>query len=105
MDRLRMTVHKDDPESLEIWKTITDKVEILGDKDNFWEMSDTGPCGPCTEIHYDKLEIWNLVFMQYDRQEAPAWTTAPELLKSRSSACATGPSDRSLSGFSQRSGR
>ena len=88
-DRLRITVYKDDDEALEIWKkqgVRPDWIEKLGEKDNFWAMGDTGPCGPCTEIHYDWgdkysnanspgtdasgkrfLEIWNLVFMQFNR--------------------------------------
>jgi alanyl-tRNA synthetase len=71
---------------LEIAKLPADRVLPLGEKDNFWAMGDSGPCGPCTEIHYDLepsrgpvctllqddgryMEIWNLVFMQYDRQD------------------------------------
>ena len=87
--RLWVTVYKDDSESEQLWKEITDispdRVLKFGDKDNFWEMGDTGPCGPCTEIHYfvgddpseqnssgvnsEDLyrEIWNLVFIQYNR--------------------------------------
>ncbi|GIW81535.1 MAG: alanine--tRNA ligase [Gemmatales bacterium] len=79
-----------DNEAFEIWKTVTDidpaHIHWGSKKDNFWEMGDTGPCGPCTEIHYDKtldksgaslvnagrhdvIEIWNLVFIQYNRGE------------------------------------
>ena len=90
-DRLWVTVYKDDDESEILWKKLTDidhtRVLKFGDKDNFWEMGETGPCGPCTEIHYfigdnvkeqsadgvnsDELyrEIWNLVFIQYNRQK------------------------------------
>ncbi|HSD62574.1 MAG TPA: alanine--tRNA ligase [Ignavibacteriaceae bacterium] len=88
--RLWATVFKSDDEAYEFWKTRTDiKPEHIlkfGEKDNFWEMGDTGPCGPCSEIHinlsddYDNpdyvnagspecIEIWNLVFIQYDRDE------------------------------------
>ncbi|RLA98975.1 MAG: alanine--tRNA ligase, partial [Deltaproteobacteria bacterium] len=92
-ERLWVTVYKDDDEAHDIWK---DKIGVrperivrLGEKDNFWSMGDTGPCGPCSEIIYDQgpgvgcgrpecniececdrfLEIWNLVFMQYNRDE------------------------------------
>ncbi len=87
-DRLYATVYKDDEESLELWKQVTDidHAHILkfGDKDNFWEMGESGPCGPCSEIHIDLtpdasggplvnagdhrvIELWNLVFIQYNR--------------------------------------
>ena len=88
--RLWATVYRTDDEAAEIWRTSTsiDPTHILrfGEKDNFWEMGDTGPCGPCSEIHYDctpggnatadmvnagtpdVIEIWNLVFMQYNRK-------------------------------------
>lgn len=87
--RLWVTVYKDDDEAFEIWKNNTDVIpsHILkfDEKDNFWEMGDTGPCGPCSEIHYDftengckpedvnsgiddVMEIWNLVFIQYNRK-------------------------------------
>ena len=87
--RLWVTVYKDDQESEELWKSLTDikheRVLKCSEKDNFWEMGETGPCGPCTEIHYfvgDNVseqnsngvnnedlyrEIWNLVFIQYNR--------------------------------------
>ena len=95
----RSTVYQDDDEAFDLWKKIAglpeDRIVRLGDKDNFWQMGDTGPCGPCSEIFYDHgdkywggppgapeedgdrfLEIWNLVFMQFDqarrRQRAPA---------------------------------
>ncbi len=94
-EKLFATVHYEDEESFELWKKVTDidKAHIFkfGDKDNFWEMADTGPCGPCSEIHYDRgiehcsqkddpkhhcelngscgrfVEIWNLVFIQFNR--------------------------------------
>jgi len=96
-DRLWATVHDSDDEAAELWPAVTgipaERVLRLGDKDNFWQMGDTGPCGPCSEIHYDMrpsdsprdlsaeqfntlgeadqfMEIWNLVFMQYQRSEA-----------------------------------
>ncbi len=86
--RLYATVYQDDDESYEIWKKYLPESQIqrFGKKDNFWEMGETGPCGPCSEIHYDKtadfsgadkvnagspdvIEIWNLVFIQYNRTE------------------------------------
>jgi len=97
-DRLWVTVFKDDDEAADIWiKEIgvaPDRLTRMGEKSNFWAMGDTGPCGPCTEIFYDHgahipggppgspnedgdryVEIWNLVFMQYDR--APDGTLTP----------------------------
>ena len=90
-DRLWVTIFKDDDETGDLWKKHTDiqhdRVLKFGHKDNFWEMGDVGPCGPCTEIHYytgDDLdnqnaggvnvlaeyrEIWNLVFIQYNRDQ------------------------------------
>ncbi len=82
---LWITVYKNDDEAFEIWeKKIgipAERIVRLGDKDNFWQMGETGPCGPCSEIHFDRgesfgpadvegnakrfVEVWNLVFMQY----------------------------------------
>ncbi|MBV1884540.1 MAG: alanine--tRNA ligase [Pseudomonadales bacterium] len=90
-DKLWVTVYKDDSEAENIWlnemKISPDRFSRLGEADNFWSMGDTGPCGPCTEIFYDHgpavaggppgspeedgdryIEIWNLVFMQFNRQ-------------------------------------
>ncbi len=90
-DKLYITIYKDDDEAFELWQKVAgvapERIYRLGEKDNFWSMGDTGPCGPCSEIHYDQgedmacgpncgigtcdcdrfLEIWNLVFMQYDQ--------------------------------------
>ncbi len=88
IDKLWVTVHENDDEALNIWSKYinTSRIIKFGDKDNFWAMGDTGACGPCSEIFYDQgeehfngpedkmggdgdrfLEIWNLVFMQYER--------------------------------------
>ncbi len=95
-DRIWATVHHSDDEAFELWSDLTplpaSRIRRLGDKDNFWQMGDTGPCGPCSELHYDLreetvdtisdaefeaageadrfMEIWNLVFMQFDRDAA-----------------------------------
>ena len=90
IDKLWVTVHDSDDEAEELWKKhiAADRIMRLGDADNFWSMGDTGPCGPCSEIFYDQgaeefsgpedymggegdrfLEIWNLVFMQYEVKE------------------------------------
>ena len=94
-DRLFVTVYEDDDEAAAIWKRVSglpeDRIMRFGAKSNFWEMGDTGPCGPCSEIHFDKgdlatqaatfadpekgvngtndryIEIWNNVFMQFER--------------------------------------
>ena len=87
-DKLWVTIHDSDEEAFELWKEhiSEDRIKRFGDKDNFWSMGDTGPCGPCSEIFYDQgsehfnsdedclggdgdrfLEIWNLVFMQYEQ--------------------------------------
>jgi alanyl-tRNA synthetase len=84
--RLWATVYTDDDEAADLWAKHLPKERIarFGEKDNFWSMGDTGPCGPCSELHYDQgpsvpgdatpngagdrvMEIWNLVFMQFDR--------------------------------------
>jgi alanyl-tRNA synthetase len=88
VEKIWVTVHDSDDEAYDIWKKHIPESHIMrfGDKDNFWQMGDTGPCGPCSEIFYDQgaevfhseedvmggegdrfLEIWNLVFMQYER--------------------------------------
>lgn len=86
-NRLHATVFRSDDEAFEIWTKYLPKERIhrFDEKDNFWEMGDTGPCGPCSEIHYDMtkdlsggklvnagvpevIEIWNLVFIQYNRK-------------------------------------
>ncbi len=98
-DRLWATVHHTDDEALELWKSETDietsHILKFGDKDNFWEMGETGPCGPCSEIHIDLtengcipgdinagkenvIEIWNLVFIQYNRNENGELTPLPK---------------------------
>ena len=97
-DRLWITIHESDDEAGKIWEKFVPKNRIvkMGDKDNFWQMGDTGPCGPCSEIHYDQgeefnssedylggdgdrfLEIWNLVFMQYNRDENGKLTPLPK---------------------------
>jgi alanyl-tRNA synthetase len=97
-DRLWITVHDSDDEAEQIWHDAVgvpmERIQRLGDADNFWQMGDTGPCGPCSEIHIDRgptfgpdggplhdphgdrfMEFWNLVFMQYD--QAPDGTRTP----------------------------
>jgi alanyl-tRNA synthetase len=87
-DRLYATVFQDDDDAYELWRTVTDidpsHIQRHGKKDNFWEMGETGPCGPCSEVHIDLtadksggrlvnagsaqvIEIWNLVFIQFNR--------------------------------------
>ncbi|MDQ6999637.1 MAG: alanine--tRNA ligase [Mariprofundus sp.] len=100
-NRLFVTVFEDDDEAYDIWtKEIgvpLDKIARIGARDNFWSMGDTGPCGPCSEIFYDHgadvwggppgtpdeegdrfVEIWNLVFMQYNRDEDGVLTPLPK---------------------------
>ncbi|MBO85415.1 MAG: alanine--tRNA ligase [Deltaproteobacteria bacterium] len=89
LDKVWVTVHHSDDEAWDLWTrkfgVPEARMQRLGDKDNFWSMGDTGPCGPCTEIHYDLgpsmgdclkgpagesdryMEFWNLVFMQYEQ--------------------------------------
>ena len=93
-EKLFVSVYKDDDEAFNLWRDLTGlsegKILRRGEKDNFWQMGDTGPCGPCSEIHIDQgpavgcgkpecnpdcdcdrhLELWNLVFMQYNRDES-----------------------------------
>jgi alanyl-tRNA synthetase len=86
-ERMYITVFREDDEAAELWKKHIPENRIfrLDEKDNFWSMGDTGPCGPCAEIHWDFgegevteadfetdrfMEIWNLVFMQYNRDES-----------------------------------
>src|SRR5829696_6966227 len=106
-ERLRVTVHHTDDEARVYWREVSGlpdhRIYGLGDKDNFWQMGDTGPCGPCTEIYVDLewqpaqapvelpqaefeelaesgrfLEIWNLVFMQFDRSADGTLTPLPK---------------------------
>jgi alanyl-tRNA synthetase len=99
--QLHVTIYKDDDEAEAIWKKVlgagANPITRLGEKDNFWSMGDTGPCGPCSEIHIDQgdeipcpyancgpecdcdrfLELWNLVFMQFDRDASGKMTPLP----------------------------
>ncbi len=100
-EKLWVTVFEEDDEAAEIWlNTIgipPNRLSRIGAKDNFWQMGDTGPCGPCTEIFYDHgehiwggppgtpeedgdryIEIWNLVFMQYNRSQDGTMTPLPK---------------------------
>jgi alanyl-tRNA synthetase len=101
-DKLWATVYQDDDDAAALWPELTgipkDRVIRLGAKDNFWQMGDTGPCGPCSEIIIDQgaevgcgkpdcavgcdcdryLELWNLVFMQYNRDESGNLTPLPK---------------------------
>src|ERR1039458_5686644 len=102
-DKLYVTVFREDDEAEELWQKVTgipkSRIFRLDEKDNFWQMGETGPCGPCSEIHYDLgveaadpgregeafpsdaggrfVEIWNLVFMQFDRDAAGKLTPLP----------------------------
>ncbi|MDP2290167.1 MAG: alanine--tRNA ligase, partial [Actinomycetota bacterium] len=100
-DRLWITVHDSDDEAEAIWHEQVgvpmDRIQRLGDKDNFWQLGDTGPCGPCSEIHIDRgpafgpdggplhdahgdryMEFWNLVFMQYNQAPDGSRTLLPK---------------------------
>jgi alanyl-tRNA synthetase len=103
-ERLWVTVHHSDEEAAGLWREVAglpeERIFRLGDKDNFWQMGETGPCGPCSEIHFDLrveglgtdvtqaefealgemgefLELWNLVFMQFDRSADGTLTPLP----------------------------
>jgi alanyl-tRNA synthetase len=100
-DRLHVTIYKDDDEAFDLWRKVlgpnSNPIVRLGEKDNFWSMGDTGPCGPCSEIHIDQgedvgcgspdcapgcdcdrfLELWNLVFMQFERDASGKMTPLP----------------------------
>jgi alanyl-tRNA synthetase len=100
-DRIWVTVHTSDDEAEAIWHEQVgvpmDRIQRLGDKDNFWQMGDTGPCGPCSELHIDRgpafgppggplndphgdrfMEFWNLVFMQYNQASDGTRTLLPK---------------------------
>ncbi len=100
-DRLWITVHDSDDEAEAIWHEQVgvpmERIQRLGDKDNFWQMGETGPCGPCSEIHIDRgpefgpeggplhdphgdrfMEFWNLVFMQYNQAPDGSRTPLPK---------------------------
>ena len=100
-DKLTATIYEDDDEAMALWKKIAglpeDRIVRLGAKSNFWQMGDTGPCGPCSEIFYDHgdkywggppgspeedgdrfVEIWNLVFMQYEQAPDGSRTGLPK---------------------------
>src|SRR5512139_805228 len=102
-DRLYVTVFREDDEAEELWQKVANvpksRIFRLDEKDNFWQMGDTGPCGPCSEIHFDLgpgaaepgreheqfpldgggrfVEIWNLVFMQFDRSSEGVFSKLP----------------------------
>jgi len=99
IDKLWVTVHESDDEAEKLWQKHVplDRILRLGDADNFWSMGDTGACGPCSEIFYDQgaehfkgkedylggegdrfLEIWNLVFMQYEKSADGSMTPLPK---------------------------
>ena len=101
-ERLWATIYKDDDEACELWQKVAglpaDRIVRLGEEDNFWAMGDTGPCGPCSEIIIDQgpevgcgrptcdikcdcdryLELWNLVFMQFNRDASGTLTPLPK---------------------------
>jgi alanyl-tRNA synthetase len=100
-DRIWVTVHESDDEAEAIWHEVVgvpmERIQRLGDKDNYWQMGDTGPCGPCSELHIDRgpafgpdggplhdpagdrfMEFWNLVFMQFDQAADGTRTPLPK---------------------------
>lgn len=98
---LHVTIYTDDDDAEDLWKSVlginSNPIQRLGEKENFWSMGDSGPCGPCSEIHIDQgprlgcgapdcgpacecdrfLELWNLVFMQFDRDSSGKMTPLP----------------------------
>jgi len=102
-DKLYVTIFREDDQAEELWRKVAgfpkERIFRLDEKDNFWQMGETGPCGPCSEIHFDMgpeasekghehelfpsdaggrfVEIWNLVFMQFDRSEDGKLTPLP----------------------------
>ena len=100
-EKMWITIFQDDDEAFKLWKdkigVSEDRIIRMGEKDNFWAMGDTGPCGPCSELHIDQgedmscgpncgiglcdcdrfLELWNLVFMQYNRSKSGELTPLP----------------------------
>lgn len=102
VEKLWVSIYLDDDEAYDLWRKVTgipeDRIVRFGEKDNFWSMGDTGPCGPCSEIHIDRgekfgcgrpdckigcecdryLEIWNLVFMQYNRDASGKMEPLPK---------------------------
>jgi alanyl-tRNA synthetase len=100
LDKSRMwvTIFREDDEADQLWKKIgvsPSRIVRCGEKDNFWQMADTGPCGPCSELHFDQgpsvpgddrpngegdrvIEIWNLVFMQYNRDASGKLNPLPK---------------------------
>ncbi|MBW2220755.1 MAG: alanine--tRNA ligase, partial [Deltaproteobacteria bacterium] len=102
VDKLWISIFHDDDEAFELWNNRigvpSEKIVRLGEKDNFWAMGDTGPCGPCSEIHFDRgeafgcdrpdcrvgcdcdryLEIWNLVFMQFNKDKSGKMSPLPK---------------------------
>ena len=97
-DRLWVTVFREDDEAFKLWEKIgvpASRIVRCDEKDNFWQMADTGPCGPCSEIHFDQgpsvpggaapngegdrvIEIWNLVFMQFERDAGGTLNPLPK---------------------------
>jgi len=101
-DKLWVSIFLDDDEAFDLWQKVAgvpaERIVRLGEEDNFWSMGDTGPCGPCSEIHIDRgiefgcdnencavgcdcdrwLELWNLVFMQFEKDEQGNMTPLPK---------------------------
>ncbi|TLY37447.1 MAG: alanine--tRNA ligase, partial [Nitrospirae bacterium] len=97
-NKLWVTIFQDDDQAFDLWKKIgmpASRIMRSGERDNFWQMGETGPCGPCSEIHYDQgpdvagdtvpngagdrvIEVWNLVFMQFDRDSSGTLRPLPK---------------------------